>query len=163
LNGAAERYLAAGMDSYLSKPLSAPALFNALNTLTASGRPKRSARRGQPALDATAIEALRGFLKPAQLEALLTESLADIGPRVGRLGTFLTGADGANAAKEAHDLVSVAGNCGARALSTLARGIERSCKHGEMADAIQAFDEMKDLATDAIDALTGLRDTMAAE
>jgi two-component system sensor histidine kinase/response regulator len=136
LHGVEQGYLATGMDCCLSKPLSAAALFNALSALTAVGRPKRSAIKGLPALDASAIEALRGFLKPKQLEALLTESLADIAPRIRRLGTCLDMADGANAAKEAHDLISVAGNCGARALSTLARGIESCCKQGAKTEAI---------------------------
>jgi signal transduction histidine kinase/DNA-binding response OmpR family regulator len=161
--GAEDRYLAAGMDSYLSKPLSAAALFSALSTLTAQDRPKRSVSKGLPALDASAIEALRGFLKPDQLEALLTESLSDLGPRVERLGGCLDRTDIASAAKEAHDLVSVAGNCGARGLSEVAREIERSCKQGAMEDAIHAYAELRNVATGAIAALTALRDKMAAD
>jgi CheY-like chemotaxis protein len=161
LQGSEDRYLATGMDCCLSKPLSAAALFNALNALTANGRPKRSAIKGQPALDASAIEALRGFLKPEQLQALLAESLADIAPRIRRLGACLDIADGANAANEAHDLISVAGNCGARTLSTLARGIERCCRQGAITEATRAFAELTDVAPDAIAALTRLRETVA--
>jgi signal transduction histidine kinase/DNA-binding NarL/FixJ family response regulator len=162
LHGAEERYLGAGMDSYLSKPLSAAALFDMLNALAVSGRPKRSATSLMPILDESAIESLRSFMKPAQLEALLTESLADIDARIGRLGSCLDAADGASAAKDAHDLVSVAGNCGARALSAMAREIERACRQGALADAAQIFTRMTGVANDAIGALTSLRDTLAA-
>jgi CheY-like chemotaxis protein len=163
LHGAEDRYLATGMDSYLSKPLSAAALFNALATFTATGPPRRSAGEGQPVLDAAAIEALRGFLKPEQLKALLTESLADIGLRIGRMGSCLDMKDGLGTAREAHDLVSVAGNCGARSLSELARNIESLCKQGAMAGAIRAFAQMAEVASAATAALTILRDSLITD
>ncbi len=161
LHGAADRYRAAGMDAYLSKPLSAPVLFSALRQLTAEDRPKRSSTDGMPAMDHSVIEALRGFLKPPQLEALLTESLMDLQARIERLGVCLDRDDAASAAREAHDLVSVAGNCGARALSVLARDIERACKQGMPADAVEGFRRMQTVATDAMDAMTHLRDALA--
>jgi HPt (histidine-containing phosphotransfer) domain-containing protein len=113
-----------------------------------------------PALDESAIETLRGFLPADQIEALLTESLTDIEGRIGRLSVRLDAADTAGAAKEAHDLISVAGNCGARSLSALARDIERACRKGVMADAVQGFAKLRDVAPGAIDALTSLRDEM---
>ena len=160
LHGAAERYRAAGMDGYLSKPLSSPALFRAINEFTAEGRPKRSPADGMPMMDESAIETLQAFLPPNQVEALLTESLTDIEGRIHRLGVRLDAADAAGAAREAHDLVSVAGNCGARALSTLARDIERACKQGVMTDAILGFARLQDVATGSIGALTNLRDAL---
>jgi HPt (histidine-containing phosphotransfer) domain-containing protein len=86
--------------------------------------------------------------------------LSDLGPRIERLGTCLDRADTAGAAREAHDLVSVAGNCGAQVLSALARDIERSCKRGAASDADQAFAEMRCVASEAINALTSLREQM---
>jgi signal transduction histidine kinase/DNA-binding NarL/FixJ family response regulator len=158
LYGAAERYRAAGMDGYLSKPLSASALAHALSEFTAEGRPKRSSADSMPKVDDSAIDALRGFLPPDQIGALLTESLLDIESRICRLGVQLDAADTAGAAREAHDLVSVAGNCGVRVLSALARDIERACKQGVMTDAIESFARMQDEAPGAIDALANLRD-----
>jgi signal transduction histidine kinase/DNA-binding NarL/FixJ family response regulator len=160
LHGAMDRYRAAGMDGYLSKPLSASVLFSALNEFTAEGRPRRSSADSMPMMDEAAIDTLRGFLPPDQIGALLTESLADIEARICRLGVRLDAADAAGAAREAHDLVSVAGNCGARSLSALARDIERACKQGVIADAIKGFARMQDVAPGAIDALTSLRDSV---
>lgn len=161
LHGAAERYLDAGMDGYLSKPLSGPMLFDALNRFTAAGRPRRSPAAGAPALDESTIETLRGFLHPAQIKALLTESLADIDARIRRLGVRLDNADAEGAAMEAHDLVSVTGNCGARALTTLARDIEQACRQGIMANAVDGFSRMREVAPRAIEALKSLRDAEA--
>jgi signal transduction histidine kinase/DNA-binding NarL/FixJ family response regulator len=160
LHGAMERYRAAGMDGYLSKPLSASMLFRTLNEFTAEGRPKRFAADSMPMLDESAIETLLGFLPANQIAVLLTESLTDIEGRIRRIGVRLDAADTAGAAMEAHDLVSVAGNCGARALSALAREIERACKKGIVADAVEGFARMQDVAPAAIDALTRLRNAM---
>ncbi|MEA2729597.1 MAG: two-component system, sensor histidine kinase [Acetobacteraceae bacterium] len=163
LHGAAERYRGVGMDGYLSKPLSAAHLFRALNEFTAVGRPKRSAADSMPLLDESAIETLRGFLPADEIEALLTESLTDIESRVRRLGVRLDAADTAGAAKEAHDLVSVSGNCGARMLSMLARDIEQACTQGMMVDAAEGFVRLRDVAPSAIDALTSLRNAMVEQ
>jgi HPt (histidine-containing phosphotransfer) domain-containing protein len=113
-----------------------------------------------PELDHEVIAALQGFLKPDQFEGLLTDSIADISARVHRLGTCLNNADTVRARREAHDMISVAGSCGAQALSTLAREVERSCLRGAIADAIGDFGNMKLAATVAVDALRDLRDTL---
>ena len=67
-------------------------------------------------MDHAAIDALRGFLKPDQLNALLIDSIAEVQARIERLSACLDQTDIAAAGKEAHDLISVAGNCGAKAL-----------------------------------------------
>jgi signal transduction histidine kinase/DNA-binding response OmpR family regulator len=161
LRGAEERYRGAGMDGYLSKPLSAKALFETMNALAADGRPRHSAADGMPAVDSAVIDALRDFLRPDQLEALLTETLADLGTRISRLGACLDTADTDGAAQEAHDMVSVSGNCGARALSAIARDIERACRQGLVTEAIQDFARMRGIAVDAAIALTAVRDALA--
>ncbi|WP_158932971.1 ATP-binding protein [Acidisphaera sp. S103] len=163
LHGAAERYRAVGMDGYLSKPLSSSGLFRALNAFTVGERPKRSPADGLPMIDRSAIESLRGFLSSHQIEALLTESMTDIGERLRLLKIRLDAADAAGAAREVHDLVSIAGNCGARALYVMARDIERACKQGVMTDAVEGFARLCDVATGSIDALTGLRDELARD
>ena len=162
LQGAEERYRGAGMDAYLSKPLAAKALFETMNALAKEGRPRHSAADGMPTVDDAVIATLRDFLRPDQLEALLTETLADLGARISRLGACLDTADTGGAAQEAHDLVSVSGNCGARALSGIARDIERACRQGLVTEAIQDFARMRGLAVDAALALTAVRDALTA-
>ncbi len=158
LRGAEARYRGAGMDAYLSKPLSAKALFETMNQLAIEGRPRPSAAYGMPVVDVTVIDALRDFLKPDQLEALLTDTLDDLDTRICRLGACLDTANVEGAAQEAHDLVSVSGNCGARALSAIARDIERACRQALVADATEDFVRMREAAADAARALTAVRD-----
>ncbi|HEY0182019.1 MAG TPA: ATP-binding protein [Rhodopila sp.] len=173
LHGADERYRNVGMDGYLSKPLSSADLFHMINEIAGEPQADRATADIVPAadeiaadtaaVDQTAIETLRSFLPPEQIEALLTESVTDIESRLHRLEVRLSTGDTAGAAREAHDLISVAGNCGARALSTSARDIERACKQGVTADALAAFARLRDLAPGAIGALRSLRDGIAEQ
>jgi HPt (histidine-containing phosphotransfer) domain-containing protein len=132
-----------------------------MQELTDEGRPKRSAGDGMPILDGSVIEALRSFLPPDEAAALLADAVVDIEARVRRLRACLDDADAAGAAKEAHDLVSVGGNCGALALSTMARDIERACKQGVIADALERFTRMPEIATNSVSAIVQLRHAMA--
>jgi HPt (histidine-containing phosphotransfer) domain-containing protein len=111
-------------------------------------------------IDQATIDALSAFLSSQQIETLLTESLADIEARIRLLQARFDAADATGAARELHDLVSVAGNCGAHALCVLARDIERTCKQGVITDAFEGFARLRDVATRSIHALTGLRDGM---
>jgi CheY-like chemotaxis protein len=161
VHGAEERYRSAGMDAYLSKPISARTLFETLNALATEPRQRSAVPDTAAAVDHTVIDALRDFLTPDQLEALLTETLADIGARIGRLGACLDTTDTQGAAQQAHDLVSVSGNCGAQALSAVARDIERACRLGLLAHATQDFARIPELAADAAIALAAVRDALA--
>jgi signal transduction histidine kinase/DNA-binding response OmpR family regulator len=160
LHGAEARYRGVGMDGYLSKPLSAKPLFATISAIAAGGRQQHSEADGLPAVDETVIESLRDFLKPDQLATLLTDSLTDLETRIERLGVCLDNANTEDAAKEAHDLIAVSGNCGAGALSAIARDIERACRQGLATEAVQRFARMRDIAADAAVALAALRDTL---
>jgi signal transduction histidine kinase/DNA-binding NarL/FixJ family response regulator len=162
LHGAEARYRGVGMDGYLSKPLSTKSLFATIAALAGGGAQRRSAADGQPAVDQAVIDSLRDFLKPEQLASLLSDSLTDIDVRINRLGICLDTADTDGAAREAHDLVSMSGNCGARALSAIARDIERACRQGHAAEAVQDFARMRGIAMDAAIELAALRDTLVA-
>ncbi len=150
LHGAAGRYLHAGMDGYVSKPVVRARLFSEMARVA---RPAAA----EPGIDMAAIDALRTFMSPEQVRDLLAESMADMTSRISRLGACLDGGDIAGAAKQAHDLISVAGNCGAERLSHLARDVERACKTGEPAAAGQAFAEVRAVAPLALDALAATR------
>jgi CheY-like chemotaxis protein len=178
VQGAAEKYLASGMDYYLSKPISAASLGAVLDTAARRSEAPAMPSRGLPGelpgelpgglpgelprgLDDAVLASLRAMLQPAQLGALLTESLADIDQRLARLGSCLEAADAEAAARQAHDLVSVAGNCGAAHISDVARAVQRACHRGDLRDAAERFAELKRMAPEVIDALTSLRDRLA--
>jgi signal transduction histidine kinase/DNA-binding response OmpR family regulator len=127
ISGAEERYRDAGMDAYLSKPLSPDSLVATLMAVVGRGRKQQ----GGPAVDRSAIDGLRGFLKQDQFTAFIAESKRDMTQRIEALAQRLADDDLAAAARLAHDLVSVAGNCGAHTLSRLAREVEQAARRGD--------------------------------
>jgi len=157
VSGADERYRAAGMDAYLSKPLTPATLFQTLHNLARNGRPRHGASIGLPVVDASAIATLRGFMNDAQFGQFITESRADLTGRLERLGASLQAGDMITAAREAHDMVSVAGNCGASVISALAREVEQACKQGDATEAQDRFAAISSAFGAAMGALESLR------
>jgi signal transduction histidine kinase/DNA-binding NarL/FixJ family response regulator len=153
LAGADERYRAAGMDAYVSKPLDPAILFEKLAQVTGETAGIRPAGAGVPAMNETTIQNLREILPGAQFAEFLAESVADITARGTRLRASLDSGDTATAAREAHDMVSVAGNCGAGVVSAIGREIERACRAGDIVGAGAHIDAFESATTEAIDRL----------
>ncbi|MGA3400998.1 MAG: ATP-binding protein [Acetobacteraceae bacterium] len=151
--GAEDRYRGAGMDAYLSKPLSPDTL---VATLDAIVRGERGETGTGPAVDRTAITGLRGFLDGAQFSAFIAESVRDLAARIDSLGTRVAAGELGLAAREAHDLVSVAGNCGACAVSALARSVEQAARRGDAVEAGRLFAAMRGAGGQAAEALEEL-------
>ena len=139
LAGADERYKAAGMDAYVSKPLDPAKLLEQLAAVvTGHGGPIRRIAAGVAAMNDDTIRNLRGILPGDQFADFLNESVADIVARSERLRVGLAAGDAAVAAQEAHDMVSVAGNCGAGVVGAIAREIENACRINDLS-AAQTF------------------------
>ncbi|HVC61705.1 MAG TPA: PAS-domain containing protein [Acetobacteraceae bacterium] len=153
VTGAEERYRGAGMDAYLSKPLSPDTLVAMLDSIV---RGERRPAAPAPAVDRVAITGLRGFLGGVQFAAFIAESVRDVAARIDRLAPRLSAGELEQAAQEAHDLVSVAGNCGATAVSALARAVEQAARRGDAAEAGGLFAEMRGAAGQAAKALEEL-------
>ncbi len=157
LAGADERYRAAGMDAYVSKPLDPAILFEKLAQTTGqASEPRPVVSAATPIVNETAVQNLRDILPGNQFTEFLAESIDDIAARATRLRTSIDANDGATAAREAHDIVSVAGNCGAVAVSTLAREIERACRAGDLATAATHIATFEPAVAAALERLNAL-------
>ena len=156
LAGADERYRAAGMDAYVSKPLDPLVLFEKLARATGEAVRARPIGAGIAVMNEAAIQNLREILPGARFAEFLAESVADIAARGTRLRASLDAEDAGTAAREAHDMVSVAGNCGAGVVSATAREIERACRAGDIAAAKAHIDAFEAATTEAIERLNAM-------
>ena len=156
--GAEQRYLAAGADAYLAKPITQPALRAALAGLAA---PRRVPLEATPALDPAVVEELRRIFNPHQFDSFLAEALDDIPQRIARLAERLEQADLPAATQEAHDLVSLIGNCGGRQASRLAHLVEQTCRAGDGATARARYREFAAAAAAALAELAAQRQLVA--
>lgn len=157
LAGAREQYLAAGMDDYVSKPFNPPDLIAKLDLVARSRRPQATLEPTEApsteVFDPTRLDELRAILEQEKFIGLIGQFTDGIAERVTRLSKLLDENKWPEAAREAHDVVSVAGNVGAARLSALAREIETLCKAGNAAECRSVLPLFKEEAADALDAL----------
>jgi signal transduction histidine kinase/DNA-binding response OmpR family regulator/HPt (histidine-containing phosphotransfer) domain-containing protein len=183
--GAEERYLAMGVDAYLAKPITPTALQAALARLTARRRdmhetaadetaadlasvapsptpaalrpPPSEPRLDEPQLDPSMLAELRRIFNPDQLDSFLADALDDIPHRIVRLTERLAAGELPVATQEAHDLVALFGNLGARRASGLARAVEQTCRAGDRATALARHHEFAAGAAAALAELAAQR------
>jgi signal transduction histidine kinase/CheY-like chemotaxis protein/HPt (histidine-containing phosphotransfer) domain-containing protein len=183
--GAEERYLAVGVDAYLAKPITPAAVQAALAGLTGrrremdalapdtasvalpvaqSASTSTSAPQGTagPELVPASVAELRRIFTPDQFDSFLADALDDIPRRIVRLTERLAEADLPAAMQEAHDLVSLTGNLGARRASGLARAVEQLCRAGDHAIALARYHEFAAAAAGALAELAAQRRLVAS-
>ena len=131
MTGAREEYLAAGMDDYLSKPLQPALVLSKLAEIAARLDGPASADQAAEAsqtedalLDKPHLDELRGFLPMEQVGDLVRVYLSSVDGHLADLERHLDQKDFKAAAGQAHVMVSICGNMGARQTSSLARALE---------------------------------------
>lgn len=134
--GARDTYLAAGMDDYITKPVSGAVLVAKLAEIA-----RRQVRRAQaplavvPALevlDTDKLNDLDAALPQQSLTELICLFLSDAATVLVEIEAARENKDLTRAGQQAHMLVSMAGNLGAMELSALARTFETACRRNEV-------------------------------
>ncbi len=131
MSGAREEYVAIGMNDYVSKPVDAADLLARLQRLPAQVpgggiAPSVPAPTAEP-VDIPKLEELMQYLPVSGIMDLVTLFIAESSGHAMRIKNFLAAGDRQNLAREAHILVSTAGNIGAMTLSATARRVELAC------------------------------------
>ncbi|MFO0997682.1 MAG: response regulator [Alphaproteobacteria bacterium] len=156
-----ERCLAAGMDDYVSKPVSRAELVEKLAS-------RLAARAGQPAsapptavLDEEVLRQLRQDLRADSLASFIDSLLPDIQMRV--RGIFVAHVAGnlPALAAHAHSLISLAATFGAGSLAALARSLEERAHAGSAEALPPLIEALKPMVEDTLAALTALRQRSA--
>ena len=142
MKGDREACLAAGMDGYVSKPISSKALFEAIATF-ATPRPSAPAA---PALDKeTLIDRFDG--DRALLDEIATIFLADYPNRLAAVQAAMEQRDPAALQAAAHALKGSAGNFGAALAVEAALRLELMGHGGDLTGVEPAFAELKKTMT----------------
>jgi len=134
--GSREKYVEAGMDDYVSKPIDPQILLSKLASLgerlriaKMAGAPVSDfAASGRLTIDDNALATLESVMNPPQLHEFLQNYFDETDQRVAGIDSQAKADDFAGTAKIAHGLVSMAGNVGAWQVSQLARSIEGACE-----------------------------------
>lgn len=140
LKGDRERFLEAGMIGYLSKPVSRPALSEAIARAVTGAPHRLSAERAASADDDLVNHAivadLAGTLGGAQGARLFAELWGELTKRIAALEEIDSRGDAAALRRIAHEACGLAANLGAAALSKTLKEIELAARDGRRA----AFD-----------------------
>ncbi len=161
LEGAREEYLAAGMNDYVSKPFNPPDLIakldrvaiNAAEPISITGHATSAASLTAPAFDPAKLDELKQLVDEDKFNFFVGQFTEGLEARIGRFAIALQLSSWAEAAREAHDVVSVAGQVGAERLSALARDLEHACKADDEATCRTISAVFMEVAVNALRAL----------
>jgi signal transduction histidine kinase/CheY-like chemotaxis protein/HPt (histidine-containing phosphotransfer) domain-containing protein len=150
MSGAKAEFLAAGMDDYVAKPVQPEILLAKLALIagrvpdTEPGMPQRAEKHIDeiPVLDLEKLTALTNSLSLEAVRDFLELFLADT---VGHITAIMPHDLGA-AARDAHAIVSAAGNIGVARLGAQARLLETACRLGDSKEAARMIGELHVLA-----------------
>jgi signal transduction histidine kinase/CheY-like chemotaxis protein/HPt (histidine-containing phosphotransfer) domain-containing protein len=177
--GDRENYLRVGMNDYVAKPIKNELLLaklariaqardataaHASSAPVEAASPRESAANAPlPALNLDTIATLQSILPPQALREYLVLYIADTESHLAHLNDLNVLGDLGNMARDAHILISTAGNVGADAVSTIARKLENACRTGDRATACDLVEELNAASATASNTIRHWLDATAAD
>jgi two-component system, sensor histidine kinase and response regulator len=168
MEGAREEYLAAGMDEYVSKPIDIRLMLDLVDRLGRGERPAAESTAeppslrtsaapptGVPTVDEPHLDSIRQILPQREYVQLIGDFLDGAAERLARIVEVAATDDFTALFREAHDMVSTAGNFGARRLEATARQLEAAARSQDR-PAIDAA--VASLRHEGIEALGAIRE-----
>jgi CheY-like chemotaxis protein/HPt (histidine-containing phosphotransfer) domain-containing protein len=164
MRGAAEEYIAAGMNDYVSKPFQPAILLAKLDRLAEGHQPEpgnacRRQRPVLPVLDTGNLKELSAALPWENLSGLVSLFLVDTQNQLAEIAKLQQAGDVAGIGRQAHMLVSAAGNMGALETSALAREVEHLCRSGNRDGLDASIADLREACGRASAAIQSWRDT----
>ena len=164
MEGAREEYLAAGMDEYISKPIEARRMLDLVAALAGDARPAEAIPRAKPrktklkprevpAVDEAHLDSIRQVLPPREFVQLISDFLDGATDRLARIEQLAETEDFPALFREAHDMVSTAGNFGARRVESVARQLEAAAKNRDQAAIAETAARLQRESAEALGAI----------
>lgn len=143
--GAREEYLAAGMNGYISKPYQPALLLSTLEKFADRGalpdrtpevemsgaEPSSGSGADLPVLDLDQLDTFGSVFSLSKMRNLASLYMIDVEARLVLIDDCRANRDFEGVSRQAHMIVSTAGNLGAEQTSALARQLEISCAKGD--------------------------------
>jgi CheY-like chemotaxis protein/HPt (histidine-containing phosphotransfer) domain-containing protein len=166
MEGAREEYLAAGMDEYISKPIEARRMLDLIARRAGDERPAETLSQPEtreakakptevPAVDDVHLDSIRQVLPPREFVQLISDFLDGAADRLARIERLAEAGDFTGLFREAHDMVSTAGNFGARRVEGAARRLEAAARNQDAAAVAEA---VASLQRESVEALGAIRE-----
>ena len=156
--GAREEYLAAGMDDYISKPVSPALLLGKLAELGGGRyepRPVDIAPQAEVSLlDEATVGELEKAMGQERTSGFLLATLRECEAKMADVVAALEKRDFSAVQMASHALVSIAGNVGAQRASKLARALEERCRMGNVEALETPVAALRGAVADTVAALT---------
>lgn len=156
--GDRERYLASGMDDYVSKPVDGRTLVAAVERWSTGGENPAPAKvgvsnPGDEILDLDRLAELEAALDASTVQEIVERQLDDARERLERLRVASESGDIETVQREAHDLKSTLGVFGAARATELARELEESCRMGRNENALALVPHVEGAVSTALERL----------
>ncbi|CAA7621965.1 ATP-binding protein [Magnetospirillum sp. SS-4] len=153
MQGDAEMCLEAGMNDYLTKPLSLELMLSKLATWLKPAEPALKARASGPSLDERLIGNLIADTDDRTARRIASKVAAEIRDRAQRIAGHIQAGGVEAIGREAHTMKSLAATFGLEDLRALAQQVENAGRNGDHSTLSMA-EEIPGLALAAADAIT---------
>jgi PAS domain S-box-containing protein len=153
VEGAREKYLAAGMDDFLSKPFDRAKLLAVAERWSGDCPTDAAAAPVELVLDRRIIDQLASIMPEAEFRRFVETWLKGSAARIQEIASHAESGNVAELKRHAHNLVSTAGGVGAHQLASLARRLEAACRAGRTDEARALAREVPAVAAPACEAL----------
>jgi signal transduction histidine kinase/DNA-binding response OmpR family regulator len=160
MTGDRERYIEAGADDYVAKPVSTTLLISKLIDIANRGKnaghvsnlnllPVVPSVASESAIDWDLVGSAAKGISVHDFRVYLEDHVRDTERRLAKAREILASQDLAALASEAHTLVNTAGSIGAVNVSALARSIEAVCRGERSGNLTELVDELCDASFQA--------------